>query len=218
MLLDFLLPKLCLLCQRYAENYFCSQCRLELPQLKPGCYVCGNEGPSLCGRCLASPPYFDRTTAAIKYADPITNLITQFKFNEKLNYLTGLSHLLLEKIKSRPQLPELLIPVPLHKNRIKHRGFNQALLLAKKIGKELNIPVDYSSIKRIKNTTPQSQLPAKQRDKNIRGAFAATQLIPAKHIALVDDVITTGNTVNELARTIKQQQDCYIEVWALART
>ncbi|MCW8890047.1 MAG: ComF family protein [Sedimenticola sp.] len=116
------------------------------------------------------------------------------------------------------ECPELLIPVPLHPNRIKHRGFNQALELASVIGRELAIPVDHKHCRRLCDNTPQAGLNKLQRRSNIRGAFEIKNGLNVSHIALVDDVVTTGSTVNELARQLKKTGIQRIDVWAIART
>lgn len=218
-----LFPLQCLNCQKASAKAICPSCFNQLPWLRDGCYICGNAitgkpaSKNICGKCLTTPPFFDHTIAALRYQEPISHLLTQLKFSEKLNNVSILSNLLLAKV-NQEALPDLILPVPLHKKRIQHRGFNQALEISKKLSKQLNIPVDTTAIKRVKNTTPQSSLPAKHRQKNIKNAFELIQPIKAKHIAIVDDIVTTGNTVNELARMIKKQQDCYIEVWCVART
>ena len=118
----------------------------------------------------------------------------------------------------KSNLPECIIPVPLHPQRLRVRGFNQALELARIIAKQLNIPLNYSLCQRDKSTPFQSGLSAKQRKQNLKNAFIVTKPHAYKHVAIFDDVVTTGTTVNELAKQLKNSGVETIEVWAIART
>jgi ComF family protein len=131
----------------------------------------------------------------------------------------ALSELLIKFIETNnAKLPEIIIPVPLHPTRLKERGFNQALELAKPIARHFNIPLDTKSCKRTKATATQSTLDKKIRIKNMRGAFEIVRDIKCDHLVLIDDVVTTGTTVNELAKVIKSCGVKRVDVWALART
>jgi ComF family protein len=114
--------------------------------------------------------------------------------------------------------PQLLIPVPLHPGRLRERGYNQALELARPLSRRLAIPLDYLSCRRTRPTQAQSELPMKERRKNVRGAFQVKGEIPARHVALIDDVVTTGSTVTELTRLLKRHGVRRVQVWTLART
>ncbi len=141
-------------------------------------------------------------------------MITQLKFKQQLRYGQWSAHLLIEKIKACSTLPEAILAVPLHVNRIKQRGYNQASIITNAISKQLKIPISNHAVIRHKATTAQTDLSAKQRQTNIRRAFAVKDKIIQKHIALVDDVMTTGSTLNALAALLKQQGvqrvDCYV--------
>ena len=115
-------------------------------------------------------------------------------------------------------MPGCILPVPLHHRRLKARGFNQSLECARFIARRLNIPIDTQSVKRIKHTPPQMELPLEVRRRNIRGAFAVSQASYSQHVAVVDDVVTTGSTVNELARMLRRAGVKHIQVWSCART
>jgi len=115
-------------------------------------------------------------------------------------------------------MPEIIIPVPLHRTRLRERGFNQALEIARPIARSLSIPVDYKSCERVRKTSAQSLLPAAERRKNIKGAFRVTRPIAARHVAILDDVMTTGHTVQELAATLRKAGVERIDVWVVART
>jgi ComF family protein len=152
-----------------------------------------------------------------KYQDPVDRLIADFKFKDKLYLSQFFAEQMVSKLNSRT-LPELLIPIPLHPHRLKQRGYNQSFELAKSLSKYLTIPVSNNYLERIINTQSQSSMPFKQRKKNIQHAFRATDKQPPQHIALIDDVLTTGHTANAAAKTLKKVGVITIEVWTIART
>ncbi|GAB6041709.1 hypothetical protein JCM17961_23840 [Endothiovibrio diazotrophicus] len=154
----------------------------------------------------------------MRYASPVDRLVQRFKFNGGLVDGRLLAHLLIDGAVARETArPELILPVPLHPARLRRRGFNQSLELARPLAEALAIPVDFALCARIRNTAVQSQLPAKARRANVRGAFALRGPLPAAHVALVDDVLTTGHTAAELARLLKGAGAERVEVWTLAR-
>jgi ComF family protein len=176
----------------------------------------------LCGQCLQCRPIYNKTISAFYYANPIDNLVTQFKFHHNLAYGKILSQLLTEKLlyhyQNQPK-PELIIPVPLHRKRLIERGYNQAIELAKPIAQQLKIKLTKTTVKRIKHTARQSDLALKNRAKNLRNAFQLTKpLTKYQHIALIDDVITTSQTIQSLAKSILKQHPLIIDVWCIART
>jgi ComF family protein len=145
--------------------------------------------------------------------------VSGLKFQQKLAHGRVMAELLLAYIEQEmDEPPQLLIPVPLHRRRLRDRGYNQALELARPLSRRLGIPLDFKSCRRIRSTEPQSALQVKERRKNVRGAFEIKGKIPARHVALVDDVVTTGNTVAELARLLKRCGVVRVDVWAVART
>ena len=173
-----------------------------------------------CRTCIQNPTPITVTHACFPYIAPITQLIISLKFQHQLSYARALGELLAQHIRIQYQqkpLPDLIIPVPLHKNRLSERGFNQALEIARPVAKALHIPLDYLSLKRKKPTIAQSGLLAAERKLNIANAFTATRYYHGLHIALVDDVITTGHTVNECCRVLKAHQAKQIDVWCCAR-
>lgn len=144
----------------------------------------------------------------------------QLKFNHALLNARILGELLAEKIHlwyQQQPLPEFIIPMPLHTKRLKERGFNQALEIARPISSSLGIPIDKTSCQRIKHTFAQATLHADQRQANIKKAFKVTSDLANKHIAVLDDVITTGNTITEFCRTLKKAGAGKIDVWCCAR-
>ncbi len=203
----------------------CQSCLKSLPILPQGCLRCANILPLLpgnvsCGVCLKNPPPFDRTYALFCYQQPVTHLILQLKFQHALAHARLLGELLAVKIQQEYQhqpLPELLIPVPLHTQRLTERGFNQALEIARPIAKALQLTLLIQHCKRQKATEPQATLPAAERQKNLRNAFEITCDLTGKHIAVIDDVITTGFTITEFCHALKKQGAKKIDVWCCAR-
>lgn len=221
----WLLPYHCILCSYKTERWqdLCDQCRQALPQSMHACWRCAMPMPEtgLCGLCLTTPPPFDHTHALYLYASPITNLILELKFSQALINARILGELLAEQIThtwyAQKPLPDLIIPMPLHVTRLKERGFNQAIEMARPIAQKTRLPLDVHSVLRIKPTLPQATLSASDRIKNVQGAFAVTCDLSGLHIAVVDDVITTGNTMREFCHILKQHGAQTIDVWCIAR-
>jgi ComF family protein len=172
---------------------------------------------SVCGRCLKQPPPFDHTVAAFSYQFPLDKLIQALKFRERLILVSFLAEALTRRITTRP---DCIVALPLHPARLRERGFNQSLLLARRISRRLDIPLLADVCERVRNTPPQSSLPWKERDKNMRQAFACKPGIDVrgKHVAVVDDVMTTGASIGELARALKQAGASEVSAWVVART
>lgn len=222
-----LYPPTCLLCGRTvaAGLDLCPECRSELPHNRNPCRHCALPLPAdappgaPCGECLRRPPPFERCLAPFTYRSPLPELINGLKFRGRLSYSRLLSGLLLPAIAAEiHQPPELILPVPLHPARLRERGYNQALELARPLSHHLEIPLELRHCRRIRATPSQSGLEKKQRRRNIRGAFELSPEIGVRHVALVDDVVTTGSTVSELARLLRRHGVERVEVWALART
>ncbi|MDP2154085.1 MAG: ComF family protein [Methylotenera sp.] len=179
---------------------------------------------SICGSCLSTPPSFDATTALLTYDYPVDGLLQHYKYNASLNLAHTFASLFLEKklTQSKQSMMQnevnLIIPMPMHQNRLKERGFNQALEIAKLLSKALTIQLDYTACQRTKHTPPQASLNLKDRIKNIKGAFSCQQSLQHLNIAIIDDVMTTGASLNELAKTLKQAGAAHVECWVMART
>ncbi len=211
----------CLLCG--ASNHdglCCSACDADLPRLSvEHCPICALPSPagSICGHCLKQPPPFDHTVAAFGYKFPLDKLIQALKYRERLILVSFLAEALLQRITTQP---DCIVALPLHHVRLRERGFNQSLLLAQHISRRLDIPLFRNACKRIRNTLPQSSLPWKERDKNMRQAFAcdAHAKVRGKHVAIVDDVMTTGASIGELARALKKAGANEVSAWVVART
>mgnify|MGYP001050173774 FL=1 len=184
----------------------------------PQCCEFSADG-GVCGACLAKPPAFERTQVGYYFAGDLIELIHGLKYAKHTAYARLLAELLVEQIESTDV--EALIAVPVHQKRWRSRGFNQAQLIAESLGKELNIPVLKHVVSRIKDTPSQTGLTATQREANLKGAFTVdvNKLQGLQNIALVDDVITTGATIRNLAELLKSQTNVgYIEAWAIAKT
>ena len=215
-------PHVCVLCSQKTnrEMDLCQSCENDLDHIENPCEVCGRHLPqetTICGQCLKEKPYFDQTTAPLSYEMPTTKFITGLKFQHRLINAKILGTLLSKQL-SCSEKPEVIIPVPLHKKRLRKRGFNQAVEIAKVVSKKLNIPIDRFNCGRIRNTEPQTLIKAKFRRRNVRNAFRVNPDFKATHVAIVDDVLTTGNTVNELARALKKSGVKKVSVWSAART
>lgn len=219
-MLDWFLPKRCSLCARRGQSNFCADCQPLLPWNWLSCEICGAElrEAGVCGSCQARPPYYDHSVIPFKYRAPVAGHIQILKYHNQLRYASSLGAMICQHARERLYpLPEVLIPIPLHHKRLRQRGFNQSLEIARAVGKELDIKIEYSSLERIKNTVSQTGLSENQRRKNMRGAFQATRLVPHTHVALLDDVVTTGSTINAAARALKKAGVKTISVWAAAK-
>jgi len=222
-----LFPLRCRLCGAApsADTALCRACLDDLPWLGSSCCQCARSLPTgvdspLCGACLKRPPGFDAATALLHYRAPADYLIQRLKFSGELAVAPLLADLLAEKIAARtPPLPDFLIPVPLHRVRLQERGFNQAMELARRLGRRLAVPVEHRLCHRTRHTRPQSLTPTGLRRRNLRGAFSVTGELPAAaHVAIVDDVMTSGHTAAELARVLRRAGAAHVEVWIVARS
>ncbi|MFC6669647.1 ComF family protein [Marinobacterium aestuariivivens] len=200
----------------------CSACLDDLPRIAPACRRCAlplSAGPDLvCGRCLRKPPPFDSCLAAFAYRFPLSQLIPQIKYQGQAVHLGWLADVMALEIETRqPPFPQILIPVPLAPPRLHSRGYNQAALLAGRLGRRLELPVDDSSLAKPKDTAHQMELAGSARRRNLRNAFSWKG--PAYgHVALIDDVMTTGTTVSEICRLLKKSGIGRVDIWVLART
>jgi ComF family protein len=193
----------------------CRACLESLPwSPKTACPQCGLKSSGIvCGSCINSTPDFDATHSVFLYQFPIDAMMVRYKYGNNLNLGGMFGEFLAEKVTL--DNIDLIIPMPMHPQRLKERGFNQALEIAKVFGKN---KLDCNSAIRQKLTPPQASLPLKQRVKNIKGAFQINADLAGKRIAIVDDVMTTGASLNELAKTLKKAGAAHVECWVIART
>ena len=196
----------------------------------PKCCLCGFPGASpdldLCCFCHADLPWHDEPASAVvalRFAPPADDLIRQLKYHGLYANARVLGVLLAQAVDERAvPLPRLLVPVPLHSARLRERGFNQAVALARYAGRMLGIPIAPAAVRRVRDTPSQTSLSVDERHRNVRGAFAVSgaralrRLLAAGHVAIVDDVITTGSTVAELERVLLAAGVRKVEVWAVA--
>ena len=222
--LDTLLPPRCVLCGRPSGSVcICTPCKSDLPWIGPHCRQCAlplaSVNDEVCGHCIQHSPPFTRTVSPLLYHFPADRLVQGFKFNRQLAAGRVLSHLMCEYVIDRElSLPDTLIPVPLHNLRMLKRGYNQATELAGYIGKVLDIPLHIAALRRYRHTDAQSGLSRQQRRKNVRGAFNwHSRVQPGGHVAIIDDVMTTGTTVTECARVLKKAGAARVDVWVAAR-
>jgi len=206
----------CYVCRGQARGILCAACRAELPRLQGAlCPRCAlpSPGAALCGRCLAETPEYDATVAPLAYDFPADALVHALKFRGELSLASFLGKLLAERIAQRETI-DLVIPVPLSAARLRGRGYNQALEIARHLPGKL----DFSSCVRERDATPQTELPWAERRRNVRGAFACRRSLEGARVAVVDDVMTTGATLDEMARTLKRAGAARVVNWVLART
>ena len=209
----------CLLCGAASRNgAWCLPCDAALPYLTAQhCPVCAlpTLNGATCGRCLKHAPQFDRTAAVFAYAFPLNKLVQALKFNEQLLLAQQLANKLTQRIKIHP---DCIVAMPLHPARLRERGFNQSLELARWLAHDLDIPLLNHACQRVRDTPPQSALPWKDRGRNMRKAFTCTEDLSGKHVAVVDDVMTSGASVNALAHALRQAGAREVSAWVIART
>lgn len=217
----WLLPWRCLLCGDAGVDGvdLCAACMAELPRNTHRCERCALPLPvsaPQCGRCQRKAPPWDAAWAPFRYAWPLDRLETRFKFGRDLAAGRALVH---AWQRERPHaLPQLILPVPLHRRRLRERGYNQTLELVRPLAKALCVPYQRDVLFRTRHTDAQTGLTAIERRRNLRNAFALREdvTLPA-HVVVLDDVFTTGATLGECARTLKRAGVERVDVWALAR-
>lgn len=214
-----LLPQDCFLCAAASgDNLLCPACSASLPYLSAErCPLCAlpTPGAAVCGACLKQAPHFDATRAVFRYEFPLDRLIQSLKYAHRLASANFLGRALAQL--ASPLRPDLVLPVPLAPARLAERGFNQALELARPLARALGAPLELSRIHRRRDTAPQASLPWKERKRNIRHAFECEIDLAGKTVLVVDDVMTTGATLDELARTLKAHGATRVENCVLAR-
>lgn len=217
------LPSICVLCHHYHRNRYavCLACAGSLSRIKDACKRCrlplADGGTSECGYCIKEKPAFDQVLSAWSFEEPLRTLLHQFKYREALFLGRFMAQLMKDALPETPYRPDCLVPVPMHPQRLRQRGFNQATELAKLLAKELNIPVKSKLCKKIVNTEAQVLLDGKKRRQNLQKVFLAKPN-HYQHVTLVDDLLTTGGTANALAIALKEQGVARVDVWCVART
>ena len=218
----WLLPWRCLLCGAPGADGIdlCRDCAAELPRNRSCCARCALPLPApaaLCGRCQRHPPPWDAAWAPFRYGWPLDRLESRYKFGRDLAAGRTLA-VLWQREPAAAERPTLIVPVPLHRARLRQRGYNQALELARPVARHAGIALRSDVLQRTRATSAQTELDALGRRRNVRGAFGlrAGVSLPA-HVAILDDVMTTGATLAECARVLKRAGVARVDVWALAR-
>ena len=177
----------------------------------------------LCGNCLSHQYFYDQVVSPYLYSAELRYLITRLKYHKKIHFAKILAELFIRQNKknSHFQLPQLIIPMPMHVRRLKERGYNQALEISRFLASYYAIPMDYNSISRSRYTELQAGLAASERQKNVANAFVIKKPLNYQHIAIVDDVMTTGSSANEVAGVLKNSVTknitLKIDIWTIAR-
>jgi len=229
--IEQMLPAQCLLCHLTSnQTLICQYCHDFLTVPRSCCLHCGlalSKTQDYCGDCLKQKHQFTQLHAVANYQAPYPALIKKFKYTKQLIFGELLADLLLASIQSNILSTQLsmidyLLPVPLHNNKLYQRGFNQAQLLSEKLSKNLNIPILSNTVTRTKETMAQEALSLSKRKKNLRQAFEISDIkkhrIQNQHIIIIDDVVTTGATVNSLSKTLLQAGAKQIDIWCICRT
>lgn len=211
----------CLLCGAMSgDGLCCAACRATLPgPAGEACPVCARPAPggAVCGECLRHPPPYDLAVAAFAYRFPVDRLIKSLKFREHLILANFLADALAPRIREQA---DGILALPLHPARLRQRGFNQSQLLAARIARSLRSPLLNDVVRRVRDTPPQSSLPWQARAGNMHGAFAVVRgdAVRGRHIAIVDDVMTSGSSLGALATALKQAGASKVSAWVVART
>jgi len=215
------LPQDCFLCGAASgDALLCGACGSDLPRLPAvRCPVCALPTPQgeTCGACLKSPPHFDATLACFSYAFPVDRLIQALKYQHRLAVSGYLANAMLAASPTPPAAADLFLALPLSAQRLRQRGFNQALEIARPLARHFGLPLPIDDYRRVVDTAPQTSLPWKERHKNMQGAFEFDLDFSGKAVVVIDDVMTTGATLNEFARTLKKHGAARVSNWVVAR-
>jgi ComF family protein len=211
----------CLLCGAPSRSgLVCAGCRRDLPYLPMNrCPVCALPTPNgeICGHCLRQPPKFDQAEAVFRYAYPIDSLIQALKYRGELAAARFLGESLARRLEGRAHA-DLIVPMPLHPARLRQRGFNQAAEIARHVAEKVGLPLSSRAVSRLREGRPQTELPLDERARNMVGAFSCDIELTGLRVALVDDVMTSGASLNELARVVRAAGATTVSAWVVART
>ncbi len=211
----------CFLCRGAADAILCAPCDADLPRLPREGALCPrcalpSPGGAVCGRCLARPPAYDATRAALAYAFPADVLVQALKFHGELALAPLLGELLLPVVSGEPV--NCIVPVPLSAGRLRERGYNQALEIARGLAAATGARLAPELCRRQRDTAAQMDLPPAEREKNLRGAFDCPRLVEGATVAVLDDVMTTGATLQDAAAALKRAGAARVVNWVVART
>ena len=218
----------CQLCGALSRAIVCEDCTRDLPfRVDQGCPCCGEAGADQqrCGACLADPPYFDGTVCAFRYEFPLDRLLQAYKFRANLALTAVLADAMAAQLAralsdGRCRLPDMIMAMPLSAQRLATRGFNQSALLGRAVAERFGLRFAVTGLTRVRDTRPQAGLKRIERQRNVKNAFACAGAQPnlqGAHIALLDDVMTTGATMSAAAQALKQAGAATVDAWAVAR-
>ncbi|MCV2368299.1 ComF family protein [Roseateles oligotrophus] len=224
-------PGQCAVCRAWCKQHVCDECLLRYARPTPRCWTCAARlSPALagrleakCGACLRKPPPLDRTIAALDYGFPWDGLLQHYKFHQAIE----LRETLLERLNQAlgmagAEAPDWLLPVPLTETRQRERGYNQSYELARTLARHRKLHCDPDLLLRVRNSAQQAQLPLAERAANVRRAFAVNPIRAAElrgsHVVLLDDVMTSGATLFEIARVLRKAGVANVQAWVVART
>lgn len=231
----------CRLCDEPTQNhpFFCDECYFDLPRSQVKCIQCclpltleqtqADSVSLVCGECLSLPPSFSKTLCPFQYEFPIKEIIRKIKYSKQRFWIKTLCWSLCQEYFRKSKYhsfsnPDLLIPIPIHTSKRKMRGFNQAELIAKALSKNTGIPISTKILIKIQNTDTQAELNKSERMKNLKGSFrvskkaASQNALTGKHVALIDDVMTTKATCELASKLLLEGGAKQVDVWCLART
>lgn len=217
-----LLPQCCILCggQSHTDMAVCEGCLADLPFNLFACSSCALPVPAsgmLCASCLSNKTPWQACHGVFSYQDPLPGLIQAMKFHGKLSYARLLGEIMGQWLALYAQKPQVIIPVPVHARRMRERGFNQAVEISRPVARDLQLDMDLDYCRKIRSTPDQVGLAAKQRQTNVRGAFALSDDRDYEYVALLDDVMTTGSTLREICRLLHEHGVQRVDVWVVAR-
>lgn len=228
--IDLFLPPVCLLCGQllppgFDPQEFCAECQATMPPMgRSHCRCCSQPFPAsssqhLCATCLQRPPAFSIVHAACTYQESVKDAIHQLKYRNKVYLAEPLGKLLGKSLEVAEAgfKPDCIIPVPLHPGRLKKRGYNQALEISRPLARKIQVPINTTLLHRTLKTPPQQGLTAAERRRNLRNAFIVTTTTSARNILLVDDVMTTGETVRECCRVLMENNIAEVQVAVIGR-
>jgi ComF family protein len=208
----------CYLCRGAAHGILCESCDADLPRLGsahcPRCAL-ASPGGAVCGRCLTQPPAYDATSAALAYAFPADVLVQALKFRGELALAPVLGELLARCVS---EAADCIMPVPISDERLRSRGYNQSLEIARRVAVLTGARLAPELCERRRDTAAQMDLPLEERAKNVRGAFHCPGIVGSATVAVLDDVMTTGATLDEIAATLKGAGATRVVNWVVART
>jgi ComF family protein len=220
--LDVLMPQDCLVCgEAAAARGVCAACVADLPwRPRSACPVCALPAldGGLCGQCLREPPAYDATLALFDYAFPVDVLVHALKYRQRLSVATFLAAELCTLGEQVAAEADCVVPMPLHVRRLAGRGFNQAVELARPLARSAALPMELARVRKLYDTPPQASLAREERLLGPRGVFCCERMLDGLHVLVVDDVMTTGATLNELARCLKRKGAARVTNLVVART